>query len=60
VAAVVSFYGVYDFLQMTPGTGPRSPLVRLFGLTEMNDAAREVLTRFSPLYQAQRACRRCS
>ena len=54
VAAVVSFYGVYDFLQMTPGTGPRSLLVRLFGLTEMNDAAREVLTRFSPLYQAQR------
>ncbi len=54
VAAVVSFYGVYDFLQMMPSTGPRSPLVRLFGLTEMNDAAREVLTRFSPLFQVQR------
>src|SRR4029079_8529173 len=31
VAAYVSFYGVYDFLQMTPQTGARSIAVRLFG-----------------------------
>jgi alpha-L-fucosidase 2 len=54
VAAVVSFYGVYDFLQMTASFAPRSVPARLFGLTEMNAAARDVLTRFSPLHQAKR------
>jgi acetyl esterase len=54
VAAVVSFYGVYDFLQMTASFAPRSVPARLFGLTEMNAEARDVLTRFSPLHQAKR------
>ncbi len=54
VAAVVSFYGVYDFLQMTASFAPRSVPARLFGLTAMNAEARDVLTRFSPLHQAKR------
>ena len=54
VAAVVSFYGVYDFLQMATSFAPRSVPARLFGLTEMNAEARDVLTRFSPLHQAKR------
>jgi acetyl esterase len=54
VAAVVSFYGVYDFLQMTASFAPRSVPARLFGLTGMNAKARDVLTRFSPLHQAKR------
>ena len=55
VAAVVSFYGVYDFLQMTTSFAPRSVPARLFGLTEMNAEARSILTRFSPLHQARRS-----
>ena len=55
VAAVVAFYGVYDFLQMTPLTGPRSVAVRLFGLGDTNDTARDVLARYSPLYHVDRA-----
>jgi alpha-L-fucosidase 2 len=53
VAAVVSFYGVYDFLQMATSFAPRSIPARLFGLTEMNEAARAVLMHFSPLYQVK-------
>jgi len=53
VAAAVSFYGVYDFLQMATSFAPRSIPARLFGLTEMNEAARTVLMRFSPLYQVK-------
>jgi acetyl esterase len=44
---------VYDFLQMTPLTGPRSLLTRLFGLTELDDGARDTLTRFSPQFHVQ-------
>ncbi len=51
VTAVVSFYGVYDFLQMVTSFAPRSIPVRLFGVTELNDQTREVMKRFSPLYQ---------
>ena len=53
VAAAVSFYGVYDFLQMAPASGPRSIASRLFGFGEMNDAAKQVLLQFSPLYHVQ-------
>ena len=53
VAAVVSFYGVYDFLQMTPSSGPRSVAVRLFGLADGAGDAQDVLTQFSPLYHVQ-------
>jgi len=54
VAAVVSFYGVYDFLQMTPAAGPRSIASRLFGLSEMDDAARRELARLSPIFHVAR------
>jgi acetyl esterase len=54
VAAVVSFYGVYDFLQMATSFAPRSVPARLFGLTAMSDESRAVLMRFSPLHQVTR------
>ncbi|MBL8189589.1 MAG: alpha/beta hydrolase fold domain-containing protein, partial [Acidobacteria bacterium] len=50
VAAVVSFYGVYDFLPMATSFTPRSIPARLFGVTELNDQSRELMKRFSPLY----------
>ncbi|MDX2042250.1 MAG: alpha/beta hydrolase [Acidobacteriota bacterium] len=53
VAAVVSFYGVYDFLPMATSFAPRSIPARLFGVTELNDQTREVMKRFSPLYQVK-------
>jgi alpha-L-fucosidase 2 len=54
VAAVVSFYGVYDFLQMAASFAPRSVPARLFGLSSMNDESRAVLMKYSPLHQAKR------
>ena len=54
VTAVVSFYGVYDFLQMASSFAPRSVPARLFGLSSMNDESRAVLEKFSPLHQARR------
>jgi acetyl esterase len=53
LAGVVSFYGVYDLepLAGEPGS-PRSRARRLFGLTRLDDAARDVLRAFSPLHQA--------
>lgn len=53
VAAVVSFYGVYDFLPMATSFAPRSIPARLFGVTELNDQSRELMKRFSPLYQVK-------
>lgn len=50
VAAVVSFYGVYDFFQMDLQIAPRSLPARLFGLTKLDDEARQVLWRHSPFY----------
>ncbi len=55
VSAVVSFYGVYDFLPMVRDASPRSLLVRLFGIRNLDDAARQVLRDFSPLYRVHRA-----
>ena len=49
VKAVVCFYGVYDFLPMAGDFSPRSIPVRLFGLTEKNDYAINMLRRFSPI-----------
>jgi alpha-L-fucosidase 2 len=54
VAAVVSFYGVYDFLPMVTDALPRSLLVRLFGITILDDYARAVLRRYSPLYHVRK------
>ena len=53
IAAVVSFYGVYDFLPMATNFAPRSIPVRLFGVAELNEQSREVMKRFSPLYQVK-------
>ena len=55
VAAVVSFYGVYDFLPMVQDASPRSLLARLFGRTTLDEEARRLLRRYSPLHQAHRA-----
>ena len=55
LAAVVSFYGVYDFLPMVTDASPRSLLVRLFGLPVLDDPARAVLRRYSPLYHVSSA-----
>jgi acetyl esterase len=55
VAAAVSFYGVYDFLPMVEDASPRSLLVRLFGRTTLDDDARALLRRYSPLYHAHAA-----
>lgn len=52
VAAVVSFYGVYDFVSMVTDTSPRSLLVRLFRRRTLDDDARALLRRHSPLYRA--------
>ena len=54
LAGVVSFYGVYDFNAMVTDASPRSLLVRLFRRTELNDAAREELRRYSPLDRAHK------
>jgi acetyl esterase len=52
VAAVVSFYGVYDFSAMVTDAGPRSLLVRLFRRHTLDEEARGVLRQFSPLHRA--------
>jgi len=54
LAGVVSFYGVYDFNAMVTDASPRSLLVRLFRRTELNDAARDELRRYSPLERAHK------
>lgn len=51
VAGVVSFYGVYDFLAMSPSAAsPRSLPRRLFGITELDQAGTARLREYSPLY----------
>lgn len=54
LAGVVSFYGVYDFNAMVTDASPRSLLVRLFRRTVLNDESREVLRKYSPLFNARR------
>jgi acetyl esterase len=57
LAACISFYGVYDFEARAVSGGeltPRSVPTRLFGLTKLDDAARETLRRYSPLHNAKR------
>ena len=55
VAAAVSFYGVYDFLPMVKDASPRSLLVRLFGRSTLDEDARRLLRRYSPLHHAHHA-----
>jgi alpha-L-fucosidase 2 len=52
VAAVVSFYGVYDFLPLVRDASPRSLLVRLFAHPALDEEGRNLLRRYSPLYHA--------
>ena len=54
VAAVVSFYGVYDFNALVNEFSPRSIPSRLFRLTQLDEHAREVMRRFSPIYNVRR------
>jgi acetyl esterase len=54
VAAVVSFYGVYDFEPMARELTPRSIPMRLFGITKLDDEARATLRRYSPLHNVRR------
>jgi acetyl esterase len=54
VAAVVSFYGVYDFVSMAKDAGPRSIPARLFRLHKLDDETRETLRRYSPLHNAKK------
>ncbi|MGH9341916.1 MAG: alpha/beta fold hydrolase [Acidobacteriota bacterium] len=51
VQALVSFYGVYDFLPLVSDASPRSFLARLFDIHTLDDRARGVLRQYSPLYQ---------
>jgi acetyl esterase/lipase len=54
LAGVVSFYGVYDFNAMVNDASPRSLLVRLFARHVLDDDARTLLRRYSPLYTAHK------
>lgn len=55
LAGVVSFYGVYDFNAMVSDASPRSLLVRLFRRAVLDDDARALLKRYSPLHSARNA-----
>lgn len=50
MAAVVSFYGVYDLTTMVKDNSPRALHRRLFGLPELNEQAWAMLRHYSPLY----------
>jgi alpha-L-fucosidase 2 len=54
LAGLISFYGVYDFNAMVNDAGPRSLLVRLFDRPVLDDDARALLRRYSPLHTAQK------
>ncbi|HEY7510349.1 MAG TPA: alpha/beta hydrolase [Vicinamibacteria bacterium] len=49
LAGVVSFYGVYDFPALVTDPSPRSLLRRLFGRETLDEDARAVLARYSPI-----------
>jgi acetyl esterase len=55
VAAVISFYGVYDFEPMVESapSPPRSLLWRLFRLPSLDDNARAVLRAHSPIHHVR-------
>ena len=54
LAAVVSFYGVYDFMPLVTDTSPGSRLDKLFGLRALDDGARELIRRYSPIHHVAR------
>ncbi len=49
-AGVVSFYGVYDFAPMVSDASPRSLVARLFGKSALDDEARALMRKYSPLH----------
>ena len=55
LSGVVSYYGVYDFVPFAQQLTPRSAVTRLFGITRLDDAARQTLERYSPLYHVHKA-----
>ncbi len=54
LAAVVSFYGVYDFMPLLTDTSPGSRLDRLFGLRALDDAGRDLVRRYSPIHHVRK------
>jgi acetyl esterase len=54
LAAAVSFYGVYDFMPLLTDTSPGSRLDKLFGLRALDDGAREIIRRYSPIHHVTR------
>ena len=54
LAAVVSFYGVYDFGPLLTDASPGSRLDRLFGLRALDDAGRELVRRYSPIHHVSK------
>ena len=52
LAGVVSFYGVYDFAPLVQDASPRSLAARLFGRTVLDEGARALLRKYSPLHAA--------
>jgi alpha-L-fucosidase 2 len=55
LGAVVSFYGVYDLPALVTDAGPRSLLRRLFGRETLDEEARALMRRYSPLYHVSGA-----
>jgi acetyl esterase/lipase len=55
LTAAVSFYGVYDFAPLLTETSPGSRLDKLFGLREIDDPARELIRRYSPIHHVTKA-----
>jgi alpha-L-fucosidase 2 len=53
LAAVVSFYGVYDFEPMVKDAGPRSLPARLFGRRVLDAQTREQLKEVSPVHRVR-------
>jgi alpha-L-fucosidase 2 len=54
LAGVVSFYGVYDLVPLSPTIAPRSLPARLFGATALDDVTRGLLRQYSPIAHIRR------
>jgi acetyl esterase len=50
LAAVVAFYGVYDFAPFLTDASPGSRLERMFGLRTLDDDGRSLVRRYSPIH----------
>jgi acetyl esterase len=54
LAGVVSFYGVYDLVPLSPTSTPRSLPARLFRATVLDDVTRGLLRQYSPIAHVRR------